>query len=173
MALENTNESRNEEEKIGGLLLLLALFLFYTAANNFIHINESIKQYTSKPIWDALTTPGSGAYHPMWGLLTIYGIVFRSLMICFPVVLWILLFRKHAKFPSLFIAFMIFFAVSELFFYISFRVVDPSMAKQILPNLIKIVSFTILCIAYIENSTRVKKTFYNEKISTPNEHIIM
>jgi hypothetical protein len=147
---------------IGGWLLLPVIGLFVFPVRILISLATEYLPIFEKGLWAALTTPGSKAYHPLWGPLLAYEIFFNLAFLVFDLVLLYLLFTKSYRFPKMFIG----FAVLNLLFVVSDAVLGyqiPAVVEQGTEQMMKEIgrSFGLVAIwvPYFLVSKRVKNTF--------------
>lgn len=117
--------------------------------------------------WEALTTPGSTAYHHLWAPLLVFEIVGNAFFILFSITLLFLLFTKDHRFPGLASWFL---ALNALFLVADFIAFDfiPAVASQkdpvVLRNMGRAIVAALIWIPYFRVSKRVKNTFVNRKL---------
>ena len=115
-------------------------------------------------IWHELTTPGTAAYHPLWGPLLVFEVIGNLGIIVLAIVTLAYLFRESRFTPVLAIVFMSWGAGFGL---IDFFVADfiPAVAAQNDPQSAKELARSIggaaIWIPYFLVSKRVKATFVN------------
>jgi hypothetical protein len=114
--------------------------------------------------WQALTTPGGEAYHPLWGPLIVFELACSGLLFLASLLMLALFFRRSRLFPRLYIA----VAFSSLVFV----VVDAWLATFVLPDepafdadsvreLIGPLIAVFIWVPYMLMSKRVANTFVN------------
>jgi len=147
---------------IGGWLLLPVIGLFVFPVRILISLATEYWPIFENGLWAALTTPGSKAYHPLWGPMLAYEIFFNVAFLVFDLVLLYLLFTKSYRFPKMFIG----FAVLNLLFVVSDAVLGyqiPAVVEQGTEQMMKEIgrSFGLVAIwvPYFLVSKRVKNTF--------------
>jgi len=112
--------------------------------------------------WEALTTEGSEAYHPLWGSLLIGEITYNVIIVAVSCYLIYLFFTKHYLFPKVYIGIVL---VSLVFI-----VVDAWVVSQIIPDepmfdpdtkkeFIRVLIGGLIWIPYMFISKRVRATF--------------
>ncbi|SDK63855.1 DUF2569 domain-containing protein [Microbulbifer yueqingensis] len=152
----------NETKGLGGWLILVGLGVVIAPIRMLITYIPIYKPIFEDGTWQALTTVGSEAYHPMWGPLLIGEIAYNSILVVALTYLVYLFFSKHYLFPKVFIAIIL---VSLVFIpldswmvtriFPSEPVFDPDTTKEFLRTLIG----GVIWIPYMLVSKRVKATF--------------
>lgn len=145
---------------LGGWLILLAIVLLVSPIRTLITLNNDILPFFQES-WQALTTPGSEAYHHLWAPLIVFEIVGNTIIIILNLILIFLFFTKSYRFPKLFIIFAIsylVFVVADFFFADLIPAVgeknDPATVKELVRAIIG-----TAWIPYFMVSKRVKSTF--------------
>jgi hypothetical protein len=112
--------------------------------------------------WEALTTPGTEAYDPVYGPLIASEVIGNTVLVSASLLLVLLFFRRKRAFPAVFIALMVF----SLLFIAADTWAAENLIKDSEPeapsNTMEIVKVFIQCviwIPYMVNSRRVKLTF--------------
>jgi len=112
--------------------------------------------------FEALTTVGSEAYHPLWAPLLIGETLLNSLIFVVSIYLVYLFFSKHYFFPKVFIAIYI---VSVIFIPLdawvgSFVIIDePMFDPETTIEFVRTLIGVVIWIPYMILSERVKATF--------------
>jgi hypothetical protein len=112
--------------------------------------------------WGILTTPGAEAYHPLWAPLLIFEISGNLIFLFWSIVLLVLFFQKHYRFPRMMIVYL---AANLAFVGIDFFVADsiPAVAAEPDPEstreFIRTIISAAIWIPYFLRSVRVKNTF--------------
>lgn len=104
LVFSGTPASRNAGPKgLGGWLILVAIGLIVTPIKlGLLMINTFVPLFKDGTM-QALTTPGSEHYHPLWTLIVGYEMVGNSLFaLCF-IGLTVLFFSRSRRFPRLYI----------------------------------------------------------------------
>jgi hypothetical protein len=140
---------------IGGWLILPLIGLCFTPV---ILARELSTAARMLEVWDTLTTPGSGAYHPLWGASIVFDLAGGLLLLAFTVVVAIHFFRKSRHTPRLMIAWLV--------ARVAFPMVSVALTGAItstglggVVTLTPMVLGSVLWSAYFVRSVRVKNTF--------------
>ena len=151
-----------EPKGLGGWLILPLIGLIVSPIRMAISLNNDFLPIFQEGYWEVLTTPGSEAYHHLWGPLITFEIVGNLLFIVFALILIFLFFTKAPIFPSLFIIYIIanlLYVVGDFFF----ANLIPAVASESDPGSIKELFRTAvgaaIWIPYFKMSKRVKNTF--------------
>ena len=122
-------ENNEELKGIGGWLILPAIGICLNPLILTVFLYTNFVPIFSEGYWPILTTPGSAAYHPLWGPMIMFEIAGNVIFIIFSVVLLVLFFKKHYRVPLLFIVFL---SANLLFVAIDFFAADliPAVAEQ-------------------------------------------
>jgi len=161
-------ENQNVVKGLGGWLILVGAGIVINPIRLLVILALYLPIF-SDGIWEAITTVGSEAYHPLWGPLLIGEIICNMVLVAVSIYLIYLFFSKHYLFPKFFIAIL----VASLIFI----ALDAWFVKLILPNepmfspettkeFARAFVVGIIWIPYMLVSKRVKATFV-EKI--PNK----
>jgi len=146
---------------IGGWLILVAVGLCLTPIRIGAEILASLRPLTGA-LWHAVTTPGTRAYHPLFGPWIVGQLVVNSVLLLWSLALLYLFFAKKRAYPRLMIAFLIVRALVQI--------ADISVALRIplVANSLQLSSFggvaTAIVVAaiwvpYFVRSRRVQATF--------------
>jgi hypothetical protein len=159
-----------ELKGLGGWLILPAIGLFVLLIKMAISLFTEFLPIFQKNYWAVLTTPGSGAYHPLWAPLIIFEIAGNTLFVILDVVLIFIFFTKSYRFPALFIAFLalnLVFMVSDFFFADLIPAVAAQSGPKYIKELAQTIIGTIIWIPYFLVSKRVKNTFVKPESENP------
>ncbi len=91
---------------IGGWLLLMAAGVCLTPIRIAAEIVKGLRPL-EPTTWHAVTTPGTRAYHPLFGPLIVGELVVNAALLIWAGVLAYLFFTRRRSFPGAMIAFMI------------------------------------------------------------------
>ena len=146
---------------IGGWLYLVGIGLYLTPIRIAAEIVKGVRPL--KPgTWHAVTTPGTRAYHPLFGPLIVGELVFNAALLIWAVVLLYLFFTKRRSFPVAMITFMIVRVVGQVA-DVGVALMIPAAAARIGPAVYGALAGSILVAAiwvpYFVTSRRVEATF--------------
>ena len=157
-----SQEVKPGPEGMGGWLILPLLGLIITPLRCFALIFTDLLPVFKEGHWEALTTPGYEAYHPLWAPLIIGELVGNIAIGVFSLVILVFFFRRSIYTPTLVIAWL---GISFIFVlgdyliadHIPFiaEIPDPESAKEIVRAAIA----ALIWIPYFLVSKRVKATF--------------
>ena len=147
---------------IGGWLLLPLLGLIFSPIRVGFQTVRDLLPVLKPETWNALTTPGSAAYHPMWAPVIIFEVVANCLLIVLTLMLLWLFLRKSSRVPML--------MVIWLLAIVGVQIVDLLLAAQIpdvasqpdnqsMVDLARSVVGALIWVPYFLRSKRVKNTF--------------
>jgi hypothetical protein len=145
---------------IGGWLLLPLFGLIVTPFRIVLGTGRDLVGAFKPEVWDALTTPGAPAYHPLWGPLIVSEAVWNTALVAFTLVLLVLFFRKHHLVPKLMIGLML--------AQIVMLIVDEALSAQIpaveskgqgASDVMRSCIAALIWIPYFLRSRRVRNTF--------------
>jgi hypothetical protein len=100
------DQSRVAVSGIGGWLYLVAIGLCLTPIRLGTEIVRGLRPF-DPATWHAVTTPGTRAYHPLFGPLIVGELVANAALLVWAIVLLYLFFAKRRAFPAVMIAFLI------------------------------------------------------------------
>jgi hypothetical protein len=159
--------------KIEGLLLVLTVLLVVHALQLLSNIQTALSPILDGKVWDALTTPGTNAYNPLWRYVLYYRVFVQFLLGLSSASVAILLLMKHRQFPKCFVVFLalqVFVAVCSL---ILSHIVTPQATDDQTKQLVQSVVVFALGGVYILESERVKLTFHPQSSNEKVESIIV
>ena len=107
------NSSQAAPSGIGGWLLLVAVGVCLTPIRIAAEIVRGLRPL-EPATWHAVTTPGTRAYHPLFGPLIVGELVVNVALLIWAVVLVYLFFTRRRAFPMAMIAFMIARVVAQV-----------------------------------------------------------
>lgn len=159
------NTSTDEPKGLGGWLVLPGIGLIITPFTIMWQVLTEFVPIFRDGYWEVLTTPGSEAYHWLWGPTLIFELLGNAVLAVFAVFLLALYFMKNYRFPKLYIAFLAFNVV--------FLTVDLVAVYQVLASsgefegegvrdLFRGVVGALIWIPYMLTSKRVKNTFVKD-----------
>lgn len=149
-------------EGIDGWLILVAIGIVIAPFRIAYVMYQTYPAVLEPTVWNALTTPGSDAYHPLWAPVLIAEILINAGMIVLWVYVAYMFFTRSTSFPK----WLIFMAT----FTVVFILCDILAFKMILPNetafdsettktLAQSAVYAAIWIPYMLVSKRVKATF--------------
>lgn len=147
---------------LGGWLILVGIGVVigpYRLAAEFVPLYYSIFADGS---FEVLTTPGSEAYHPMWGPLIVFETIFNSLIILSSFYLVYLYFSKNYLFPKVYIAIVLFslvFIPVDAWLVSSVLPDEPVFDQATIKDFARTLFTTVVWVPYMLVSKRVKVTF--------------
>lgn len=113
-------------------------------------------------VWENLTTPGSGAYHILWGPLIIFEIVGNLFFVVGAGILLVLLLKKSYRFPALMIGFLLLNPAFVVLDHILGNLI-PFIAElddtESYTEIVRAAVAAMIWIPYFLVSKRVKNTF--------------
>lgn len=149
-------------EKIGGWLILLAIGLILTPLRVLVFLGKDFVPIFTTKTWSVLTTPGTGAYHPLWAPILMFEGVGNTVLIVFSVIVAIYFFQKRRIVPKLMIALLL----SNLFFvgadYFAANLIPGVGSQKDVESMREFAGVVIACsiwVPYFLVSKRVKATF--------------
>lgn len=158
------DNEENNLEGISGWLILVAIGIVATPIRIIMLMMATYPQIFSTGIWEALTTQGSAAYHPLWAPILIGEILVNSGMLLVWLYMAYLFFSRKAVFSKWYIGlafFSLIFIVIDAFavkiVFPSEPVFDPDTLKELVRSLFMVVVW----VPYMLVSKRVKATFIN------------
>ncbi len=156
-----TNQDQSAPSGIGGWLILIAIGLCLTPIRIGAEIVQGVRSL--QPLaWRAVTTPGSPAYHPLFGPLIIGEMVANVVLIGWALVLLYLFFTKGHAFPRAMIAFLIVRVViqmADIFVASSIPVAAGSIDPRVYGSLAGNLLVVLVWVPYFLKSRRVAATF--------------
>ena len=158
----------NEKELngIGGWLILPMLGLILTPIRIGYLLLVSFLPILTDGSWEILTTPGSHAYHELWGPVLIFEMAVNIIFGVTSIVLLILLFSKHHLFPKLIIGFYLLniaFIATDNFISGFIPAVAEQDDTESTTELIRSIITAAIWIPYFLKSERIKNTFTKDE----------
>ena len=155
------NSSQAGPGGIGGWLYLVAVGLCLTPIRIAAELVRGLRPL-DPATWHAVTTPGTRAYHPLFGPLIVGELVVNAALLIWAGTLLYLFFAKRRSFPVVMITFMItrvVFQAADL----GVALMIPATAARIGPavygTLAGGVLVTLIWVPYFIRSRRVEATF--------------
>ncbi|HUM14656.1 MAG TPA: DUF2569 domain-containing protein [Candidatus Nitrosotalea sp.] len=162
MAIGETAGSNQGPKGIGGWLLLLAVGVCLSPLLIFKGIVSNLGVISGEA-WQAITTVGEPAYHPLFGPLVIGETLVQLSLLAVSVVNLVCFFTKNRRFPSL--------MASLLITTVAYLVVDTLLASMIVPpayrgkmgeqvgDIVRVAIPAFIWLTYLRRSRRVQNTF--------------
>jgi len=148
-----------EPSGLGGWLILPAISLCISPLIILWQVVTMHLAVFTDGRWEALTTEGSAAYHPMWGPLLIYELLLNSGTVIFTVVAAVFFFTRRAAAPKLMIALYlarVVLMVGDQLLTASIPAVEKAEG---MPEALRAAFQACVWIPYFLVSKRVKNTF--------------
>jgi hypothetical protein len=156
-----TSQDQSAPSGIGGWLILIAIGLCLTPIRIGAEIVQGVRSL--QPLaWRAVTTPGSPAYHPLFGPLIIGEMVANAALLGWALVLLYLFFTKRRAFPRAMIAFLIVrvaIQMADIFVASSIPVAAGSIGPRVYGSLAGNLLVVLVWVPYFLKSRRVAVTF--------------
>jgi hypothetical protein len=153
---------------LGGWLALPIIGLILTALLAGTTLIGDVFPAFQPNTWTALTSPGSPAYHALWGPLIVFDAAAGSVMLVAPIFLLVLLFQKKLMLPRLMIYFYLFTLVAvavDSAGTVAIAGAFPELMSQVKTDAIGGIARGALgaaiWIPYFLYSKRVRNTFVN------------
>lgn len=159
--MNTTEPSSPPPVGIGGWLILVAVGLCLTLLRIGAEILASLRPLTGA-LWHALTTPGTRAYHPLFGPWIVGQLVVNSLLLLWSLALLYLFFAKKRSYPRLMIAFLIARALAQIAdLAVAFRIplVANSLPLSSFGGVAIAIVVALIWVPYFVRSRRVAATF--------------
>lgn len=159
-------DNNNELKGLGGWLILVGIGVVLAPIRLLVAFIPVYAPILEEGVWGALTTPGSPAYHPLWGPLLMGEIGYNLAMVAASVYMIYLFFTKHFLFPKVFIAICV---ASLVFIPLDAWIVtmifptEPMFDPETTMEFIRVVIASLIWIPYMLVSERVKLTFVEKK----------
>jgi len=155
------DRSRVAVSGIGGWLYLVAVGLCLTPIRLGAEIVRGLRPL-DPATWQVVTTPGTRAYHPLFGPLIVGELVANAALLVWAIVLLYLFFTKRRAFPVAMIVFLIVRVVIQVGDILVARMI-PAAAATIGPSVYGALAGNLLVVLiwvpYFIKSRRVAATF--------------
>jgi hypothetical protein len=165
---DHMETTQNEPKGIGGWLIPPALALIFTPFLSGYQFYQDMLPVFKSEVWNALTTSGSAAYHPLWRSVIIIEVISNLILIIFTFWLLWLFFNKSNRTPKLFIVWLIMFPAIQIIDLLLTNQIPVVAADPIDPetikNLVRSIVAAAIWIPYFLISKRVKNTFVETDI---------
>jgi hypothetical protein len=146
---------------IGGWLLLVAVGVCLTPVRLAVEIIRGLRPL-EPTTWHAVTTPGTRAYHPLFGPLIVGELVVNAALLIWAGVLVYLFFTRRRSFPFAMITYMIARVVAQAAdtgAALMIPVAAATMGPAAYGDLATGVLTTVIWVPYLIRSRRVELTF--------------
>lgn len=158
--------SDTPEEKalkgLGGWLALLGVQLVITPVRLLVYLAPLYSTFLTEGTWEALTSPGQPAYHPLWGPFIIGEIAFNLVFLVASCWLIFLFFKQRRTFPKAYI----WVAVANFAFIVAdalfIKLIDPTIESFDTDTLKEVARSGVALLIwtpYLMLSKRVNATF--------------
>jgi hypothetical protein len=158
---EATSQSRGPTG-LGGWLILVCIGLFVGPFRVLALLVETYLPIFQDGTWEFVTTPGTDAYHPLFGPLLLFEVLWNVALVGAAVTLLFLFFKRSQKFPKFYIV----VAVAQLLFLIidtwlasSLLVDEPVLDPETIQAFSQQLVTVLVWVPYMRVSKRVKNTF--------------
>ena len=166
------NISRDAElEGLGGWLIPVGIGVVLAPIIMVGRLGQMYSEMFSSGAWEALTTPGTQVYHPLWEQILIVEIGVNSAIGIAWLFIAVLFFTKSGRFPNWYIGVLIVTPVLILVDAIGIKSVvpnEPIFDPDTVKELGRSVVLALVWVPYMLMSRRVKETFVNQYITSPN-----
>jgi len=162
LTFAQTPQQRNAgPEGLGGWLIVIAIKLIMTllTAGGML---MTIVPIFGGDAWTAITTPGTDAYHPLFGPLIVFELVGNLVLVSGTLALLVMFFRKSPSFPRWMIALLVFgplLTIADLYWASQI----PSAALEVnageAGDLARSIAGACIWVPYMLVSKRVRNTF--------------
>jgi len=149
-------------EGLGGWLILVGLGIVLSPLRIVVQVLPTYLEIFSSGTWEALTMPGSGAYHPLWSPILLVEIFTNVLLVLAWVYVAFLFFTRRAVFPKWYIGLMLGTLAFIVLDALAVAVVLPDaplLDQKTLTELVRSVLVASVWVPYMLVSERVKATF--------------
>lgn len=146
---------------IGGWLYLVAVGLFVAPIRIGAEIVKGLLPL-EPATWHAIATPGTRAYHPLFGPLIVGELVVNIALLIWAGVLLYLFFGKRRAFPAMMIMFLItrvLFQAADLGVALMIPIAAAGIGPDVYGGLAGGILVTLLWVPYFIRSRRVEATF--------------
>jgi len=155
--------SEQKVKGLGGWLILVGIGVVFGPIRLLVTVLPTYLAIFDDGTWEALTTVGSEAYHPLWGPFLVGEISLNLGMFVAGVCLLYLFFSKHFFFPKLYVAVVAVSVVSiplDSWILTSFILPEePVLDPDTVAEFVRALGSGIIWIPYMLMSKRVRATF--------------
>lgn len=149
---------------INGWLLLVGFGIIVSPIFIVYSIYPMYAEIFSTGTWDVLTTPGTEAYNPLWGVVLLGEIAVNISIVLTWFYIAYLFFTKNHSFPKWYIGILIFTVLFILLDALAIKAIipeEPIFDKDTLKQLARSLVVALIWVSYMRVSKRVKATFVN------------
>ena len=172
LQFSQTPQERNAgPEGLGGWLIVIGIKLVATILIGCRMLMSMVPVITGDT-WDAITTPGTDAYHPLFGPLIIFELVGNLVLVGGSLALLVMFFRKAPGFPRWMIALMVFgpaLTAVDLYWANQIPAADVSLDDGDVTGVARSIASACIWVPYLLVSKRVRNTFKARR--TPRRRI--
>ena len=146
---------------IGGWLYAVAVGLCLAPIRIGVDIVNGLRPL-EPATWHAVTTPGTRAYHPLFGPLIVGELVVNAALFIWAGLLLYLFFAKRRSFPAMMIMFLItrvLFQAADLGVVLAIPITAARIGPEVYGALAAGVLVTLIWVPYFIRSRRVESTF--------------
>jgi Protein of unknown function (DUF2569) len=152
----------NEPKGLGGWLTLVIIGLVVSPLRTAYFLVTGVAPIFTEGAWSALTTPGSPAYHALWGPLIALELMGNLGLIALAIAALILLLRRSRHAPKvaiLWLSWAVLFVVTDYFLGHLIPAVAAQPDPESTTDLVRTIVGATIWIPYFLVSKRVKNTF--------------
>jgi len=127
-----------------------------------LNVAPSLARVISDGSWQALTTPGSPQFHPMWRTILTFELVGNLGIVIAGLWLLDLFFRRSPSFPACFIALTLFvpiFILTDAWLATQIHPDEPFWDPTTIRNMARTTMGALIWVPYMLVSKRVRATF--------------
>jgi hypothetical protein len=143
----------------GGWLILPMLGLIITPFRMLFQFVQELLPIFTGPAWHTVTTPGTGAYHPMWAPLLLFELIGNTALFAFTLVVLVQFFRKSRLLPKLYIIWLLSLVVVQGADWILGAQIPTVAEQNDFKELFRAIVGAAIWIPYFSVSKRVRNTF--------------
>lgn len=155
-------QQTNDLEGIGGWLILVAIGVVMTPLRILMLLVGTYPRLFSDGTWQALTTPSSENYDPLWEPILLGELVTNMALLVASIYTAYLFFSKKAKFPKWFIGIALFtfvFIIVDAFAVKLAQPDEPVFDSDTTGEALRSLISIMIWVPYMRVSERVKATF--------------
>jgi len=163
---ESPQQRNAGPEGLGGWLIVIAFKLVVTVLTACGMLMTILRVFTDGS-WTLITTPGTDAYHPLFGPLIVFEAVVNTVLVSASLALLVMFFRKAPSFPRWMIFMLVLGPVLTIIdFYWAAQI--PSVGAVTdgdMKDLIQALAGACIWVPYLFVSKRVRNTFKARRVS--------